>query len=87
MKMTYETWVKLSKQEQESLKDFSDLTSQLVGLEGKRVEVVDIHGETRRFWVGKSTGWKPIHLEVKTTRSLGGDAADKFYKSVKVVRS
>lgn len=53
----------------------ADLTPQLAGLEGKRVEVTTPSGETSRFYVGKSTGWMPCHLEVKTRRSLGGGAA------------
>ena len=48
------------------------LTKQLVGLEGKRVEIMDRIGQKRRFWVGKSTGWMPIHLEVARTNSIGG---------------
>ncbi len=48
------------------------LSRQLIGLEGKRVEVVTPTGERSRFYVGKSTGWMPIHLEIKTRRSSGG---------------
>lgn len=51
----------------------AELTPALIGLEGKRVEVREPHGgEKRRFWVGKSTGWMPCHLEIKTKRSHGG---------------
>ena len=63
-------------------KVLTDLTPQLLNLEGWRVEVETIYGEIRRFIVGKSTGWKPVHLEVKTRRSLGGDCAEKEYKKV-----
>lgn len=52
----------------------AELTPQLVGLEGRRVEVAAPDGERARFWVGKSTGWMPCHLEVKTRRSSGGAA-------------
>jgi hypothetical protein len=52
----------------------AELTPQLTGLEGKRVEVVDLHGERRRFIVGKSTGWLPIHLEIARRNSSGGPA-------------
>ena len=48
------------------------LTLQLIGLEGKRVEVVDRSGNKRRFIVGKSTGWLPIHLEIARRDSSGG---------------
>jgi hypothetical protein len=51
-----------------------ELTPQLVGLEGKRVEVTDCYGERRRFQVGKSTGFIPIHLELHNKSSKGGPA-------------
>jgi hypothetical protein len=63
------------------------LVPQLIGLEGKRVEVVDKDGETpRRFQVGKSTGWLPCHLEIARRNSSGGRQVygDPF-KSVRVV--
>lgn len=64
-----------------------DLTQQLEGLEGRRVEVVDRYDDKRRFYVGKSMGWMPIHLEIKTRRSLGGCAVfGAPFKSVRVVR-
>ena len=44
------------------------LTPQLVGLEGKQVEVTEIDGSQRRFYVGKSTGWMPCHLEIDHRR-------------------
>ncbi len=62
------------------------LTPQLIGLEHKRVEVVDCYGETRRFIVGKSTGWLPIHLEIKSRRSIGGGSVTGApFKTVRVV--
>ena len=64
-----------------------ELTPALVGLEGKRVEVVDKYGETRRFIVGKSTGWMPCHLEIKTVRSSGGGCVTGTpFKSVRVLK-
>lgn len=63
-----------------------ELTSQLIGLEGKRVEVVDKYGETRRFYVGKSMGWMPIHLEIATRAACGGHGVvGTPFKSVKVI--
>jgi hypothetical protein len=61
----------------------ADLSPQLVGLEGWRVEVVTTYGETRRFIVGKSTGWAPCHFEIATRRSHGGIAAEREYASVR----
>ena len=63
-----------------------DLTPQLVGLEGKRVEVEDMSGEKRRFIVGKSTGWMPCHLEISRRGSHGGPAAEREYKTVREVQ-
>lgn len=51
----------------------SELVPQLKGLEGKRVEVVDRHDYRRRFYVGKSTGWRPCHLAITSRRSSGGE--------------
>lgn len=83
--MDYETWNKLPESERAKVRDNSGLTSQLVGLEGYRVEVVTIYGEKRRFIVGKSTGWKPCHLEVKRRNSLGGSAAESTYRSITIL--
>lgn len=64
----------------------AELTPQLVGLEGKRVEVVDSYGDKRRFIVGKSTGWLPVHLEIKTRSSSGGGAVTGApFRSIHVV--
>lgn len=51
------------------------LTPRLMGLEGKRVEVVHRDGTKRRFWVGKSLGWCPVHLEIGTRYASGGSPA------------
>jgi hypothetical protein len=65
----------------------SGLTAQLVGLEAKRIEVVDYHGERRRFQVGRSTGWIPCHLEIARRNSTGGPAVTGTpFRSVRVVR-
>jgi len=65
---------------------YAELIPELMGLEGKRVEVVDCYGERRSFKVGKSTGWMPCHLELANSRSSGGGAAmGTPYKSVRVV--
>jgi hypothetical protein len=61
------------------------LSPQLIGLEGWRVEVVTTYGETRRFIVGKSTGWMPIHLEIARRDSSGGGGAERQYKSVRAL--
>jgi hypothetical protein len=71
------------------VRDESDLSPDLLGHEGWRVEVRDVTttGEaeytTRRFYVGRSTGWRPCHLEVYNRRSTGGSPAQKHYSSVR----
>jgi hypothetical protein len=63
-----------------------NLTPQLIGLEHCYIEATDPYGDTRRFWVGLSTGWGQIHLELRTARSHGGDPAEASYRNVKVLK-
>ena len=64
----------------------TQLTPQLIGLEGSRVEVRDSYGESRRFTVGKSTGFIPCHLELSNCRSDGGcSVTGAPFKSLKVI--
>lgn len=58
---------------QTGFKSKSELNPKLIGLEGKRIEC-ELYGEKTRFIVGKSTGFIPCHLEIKTARSTGGEA-------------
>jgi hypothetical protein len=61
----------------------ANLTPQLIGNEGWRVEVVDHEGdEPRRFIVGRSTGWLPVHLEISRRNAHGGGPARMQYHSV-----
>ena len=52
----------------------SQLTPQLIGLEGWRVEVVNKWGQKERFIVGKSMGFIPCHLAIARRDSSGGAA-------------
>lgn len=81
--MTQAKWSSMSEVQKAAVRDLSGLTYQLIGLEGYRVQVVDTDGTKRRFIVGKSTGWRPCHLEIKTCRSLGGDPARTEYATVR----
>jgi hypothetical protein len=64
----------------------AELTPGLIGLEGKRVKVVDCYGERRRFQVGKSTGWMPCHLMIARRGSTGGPAVfGTPFQSVQVI--
>ncbi len=82
--MTQATWDMLTSAERDALRDLSDLTPQLTGLEGWRVEVTDQPGDKpRRFIVGRSTGWRPCHLEISRRGALGGMAANQHYATVR----
>lgn len=83
--MTQERWDRLTPAERDRIRDWSGLSPQLRGLEGFRVEVVRTDGERSRFIVGRSTGWRPCHLEIKTRRSLGGMSADREYQVVRPI--
>lgn len=65
----------------------SELTPQLVGLERNRVEIVDRWEQKRRFYVGKSTGFIPVHLEIARRDSTGGPAVmGAPFRSLTVIR-
>ena len=85
IEMDANTWERMSKAERELARDLTDLSPQLVPWKGWRVEVVTDYGETRRFIVGQSTGWRPCSLEISRRNSTGGAAAEKHYKSVKAL--
>lgn len=81
--MTQAKWDAIAPHQREAIRDNSGLTQQLVRLEGWRVEVKTTYGETRRFIVGKSTGWRPCHLEVANRNSTGGGVAEREYAEVR----
>lgn len=81
--MTQAKWDAMSPAERNTARSDAGLSPQLTGLEGWRVEVVTDYDETRRFIVGKSTGWIPCHLEISRRNALGGGSAEKHYKSVR----
>ena len=92
-KEAYEHYQRLLSEAQErnratGWRSVSQLHPQLVGLEGKRVEVIDCDGEKYRFIVGKSTGYIPCHLVIKSKGSSGGGPVDyRVFKSVRVINS
>jgi hypothetical protein len=82
--MTQGKWDAMNPAQKNAVRDNGSLSPQLKGLEGHRVQVTDTPGSaSRNFIVGKSTGWVPAHLEVKTSRSFGGGVANKSYASVR----
>lgn len=80
--MTQERWLGLPQAQRDRLQDRSHLTAQLTGLEGWRVRVVDMAGEVRRFIVGRSSGWRPCHLEIARPGAVCGDPARSHYQAV-----
>lgn len=81
--MTQARWNALTAGERAAMRSDAGLSPQLVGWEGWRVEVVTTYGETRRFIVGRSTGWIPCHLEIARRDSSGGGGAEREYASVR----
>jgi hypothetical protein len=73
----------MTAEDKDAYRDLAGLSAPLMGLEGWRVEVVDNYGQTRRFIVGRSTGWRPCHLEISRRGAYGGMAADQNYRSVR----
>lgn len=62
---TWAEWCALTPQERKRRTDTSGLHQKLIGLEGKHVRVYPKRKFGRStFRVGKSTGWKPVHLAV-----------------------
>lgn len=62
-----------------------NLSPQLIGLEGCRVKVITDDGQERRFWVAKTTGWMPAHLEIPRSNTACGNPAQHHYKSVQAI--
>lgn len=50
----------------------SELIPEFIGHEGERVEVITKGGEKLRYYIGKSTGFIPIHLMIMKSNSSGG---------------
>ncbi len=61
----------------------SELVPQFIGREGARVEIVTEWGETRRFTIGKSTGFIPCHLAVSRKGQRFCDAIYGPFKSIR----
>lgn len=83
----YDSLVELARRHNEKTgwRSKSELCPQLIGLEGKRVEVVYPWGK-ERFIVGKSGGFIPCHLAIKRRDSIGGCAVlSDSIQSVKVI--
>ena len=73
--MNPQRWDSMTPVEREDFVDESKLDERFTPyyLSGERVEVIEEDGRKKRFYVGKSTGWKPIYLEIKRKDSSGGE--------------
>lgn len=85
----YEQYLELTKMARKKNKETgweskSELIPEFIGLEGKRVEVEYSWGK-ERFYIGKSTGWIPCHLEIKRKDSHGGREVLSGFKSFKLL--
>jgi hypothetical protein len=70
--MDLATWSRMTPEEKDYHRDLSGLIPELVAAEGWRIEVTRPDGTVERYYVGRSLGWRPCHIAVKTRRSHGG---------------
>lgn len=70
--MTQALWSRLPRHIRAESADNSQLCAELVGFEGCRVSATH-YGERIHFKIGKSTGWRPIHIRLHNARSHGGE--------------
>lgn len=81
--MSPERWRTLTHNDRIRLADWSGLTKQLLGHEGHMVEVEDWNGVVRRFYVARSGGQRPVHVELEHKTDKQGERAARSYKSVR----
>ena len=85
--MTQERWNAMTPAQRDAVRDLSDLSKQLIGFEGWRVEVYDVDSmKPRRFIVGRSTGWRPCHLEMIHNRRCGQPARESYASVRRLVK-
>lgn len=61
----------------------ASLVPALIGLEGKRVEVLDDFGDNFRYNVGRTNGWLPVHMH---SSRAGNVRIPNGIKSARVLR-
>ena len=72
MQMTQQIWNSMTPAQKDAARDLSELVPELIGQEGWRIEVTYPSGTKHRYYVSRSTGWRPCHIEVANRRSMGG---------------
>jgi len=86
-------WERLPEWHRAAIRDTSDLHPALVGLEGWRIEcngvdewgLANPNGISRRFIVGRSTGWRPCHLILRRSDTRGGHAVS-LHAPITIIR-
>jgi hypothetical protein len=83
-------WPYLSPKERAQFLDTSALNPSLIEYEGQRIEVTHFGppAERERFQVGRSTGWRPVHLRLYNRRSHGGVPIhrDERWEDIRVIK-
>lgn len=86
--MTQERWERMTPAERNDIRDTSELNPQMIGKEGRKVRVTPKreYGAST-FRVGRSTGWRPIHLAMRGNVSGSSDiiGKDERFGSVTVI--
>lgn len=65
-------WDTMTPDQHKQARDLSGLVPALIGCEGWRVLVTYPDKTIARYYVGRSTGWRPCHIELKLRTSMGG---------------
>lgn len=87
--MTWERWCAFAPAHRATMRDKSDLHPQLLGLEGVRVRVKPSRAFGRStFRVGITTGWRPVHLAMRTGANGSSDiiSAAELFETVTRVK-
>jgi hypothetical protein len=74
--MTWDQWSKMTRAEREAAMDRSALHPALIGLEGRKVRVSHREYGLKTFRVGRSTGWRPVHLAMRGNARGSSDVID-----------
>ena len=82
--MQLEYWRRLPNKEKERLLDYSNLSQQLIGKEGRLVKVLTLDNRRLMFYVARSQGSNPFHVMLNKQFDKQGFPAPKQFKEVKV---
>lgn len=86
MNMTWEKWQSMTRAERDAARDDSALHPALRGFEGMRVKVEPAREFGRSsFIVGKTTGWKPVHLAIARINCHGSSDVIRADEKFRVV--